>query len=75
MMGYLDLFMEDWSTHKDRALSFLNIRPLTHRTLAAKRKLRGPAAGPAEDHEVQLVVPRRAEALRRRVGLGGGRGT
>ena len=75
MMGYLDHFMEDWSTHKDRALSFLNIRPLTHRTLASKRKLRSPAAGPAEDHEVQLVVPRRAEALRRRVGQGGGRRT
>ena len=75
MMAYLHHFIEDWPTHKDRGLTFLNIRPLTHRILASKRKLRGPAAGPDEAREVPLVVPRRAEALRRRVGLGGGRST
>jgi hypothetical protein len=70
MMDYLALFIEDWSTPKDRALSFLIIRPLAHRTRVGKRKLRGPAPGPAEEQEVPLVVPvpRRPEARRRRVG-------
>ncbi len=46
------------------------MRPLTHRILASERMLHSPAAVPDEAREVPLVVLRRAEALRRRVGDG-----
>ena len=68
MMAYLTSFMEDWSSHKERALSFLIIRPLSHRTQVDKRPARGSAAGAGGKRELPLVVPSPSDSKRRRIG-------
>ena len=67
MMDYVDSFMQDWSSPKERALSFLIIRPLSHRTQVDKRPVRSAGASAGVKRELPLVVPSRADAKRRHI--------